>query len=328
MLKLSTQITLYLLAGLFGQCTKVTMAPEASEQIYLSADRNEASQRLSNECAFRYTIANSFGGLDENSQREAVRAGFAMWQRLCRNLNFLEFSTPERAILSIKFVSPETIQFNPVKVSAGLLRGPATVTSTLRQESNGLYSILLSNAFPWNTNTLTRAIAYHVGLLMGLATSDDAASLMSPVLQNQIAIPSKADSITVNRLYVSPCGNYLPISLKVNSLVTKTIKFDKQGTVLITASGQINVGAIVGVSTPDGRPTGFGNISLAIYDIETNMNHAALMYKINDEVSWHFCGHECSFSTAKNQSVNLTFNINDNMQSDNTGAYDVTVQYK
>ena len=329
MQKLSTSIIFsLLLGGSFWQCQDQDKVQSADPQVYVSADRNEVSQRITNECAFRYTIANSFAQLDNSSQREAIRAGFAMWQKMSPNVSFLEFATSERAILVVRFVSPDQLQAKPILVSEGLLRGPATVTSALRQENNGLYSILLSTGAKWSTNMLTRAVAYHAGLLLGIATSADAGSLMSLVMQNQIAVPTKADSIALNRLYVSPCASYLPISLKVNSLVTKTVKFDKQGTVVVKASGQINVGFFVGVSAPDGRDIGSFGFSPAAYNLVPSMNHAALMYKLNDEVSWHYCGKECSFSTGGNQSVNLIFNINDSKPGDNVGAYDVMVQYQ
>ena len=330
MQKLATPTALLILPVLivlFGQCQN--NPPNATPQVYLSADRNETNQRWTNECAFRYTIANTTSKLDNNSQHEAIQAGFGVWQRITKNVNFLEFSTADRAILTVRFVNPDDLQTGTIAVAAGLLSGSATVLSALRIEKNGTYSILLRNDVDWNTNTLSRAVAYHVGLLLGMATSTDANSLMWPVLKNQLTVPSGTDSILVNRLYLSPCGNYLPISFPVNSPTTKTIKLDKQGSILIKASGQINVGIFVGVSTPDGKTEGgVLGLSLADYSIVPAMFHGALMYKLNDETNWRYCGKECTFPTAGNQSVNLTFNVNDNNQTDNVGAYDVTVQYK
>ncbi|GAB3897192.1 matrixin family metalloprotease [Spirosoma agri] len=210
MKNLSTSIiSILLLGSSFWQCQDQDKIPAASPQVYVSADRNEASQRLSNECAFRYTIANSSAQLDNNSQREAIRAGFAMWQKMSPNVSFLEFATSERAILFVRFVNPDQLQAKPIVVSEGLLRGPAMIASALRQESNGSYTILLSNDVKWSTNMLTRSIAYHAGLLLGMATSADAGALMSPVMQNRMAVPIKADSVALNRLYVSPCASYL-----------------------------------------------------------------------------------------------------------------------
>lgn len=329
MKQLSTQsisLLITLFVGLFWQCQDMT--PLESPEVALSADKNEVNQRLSNECAFRYTIANSYAGLDNNSQREAIRAGFATWQRVSRNLSFIEFATPERAALFVRFVSPTEMQAKPVMSSVGLLRSSITVTSALRQESNGTVTILLDNTYNWDTNALTRAIAYHAGLVLGVATSTDANSLMWPMLQKQVATPSKADSMAINRLYVSPCATYLPISLTVGGPVTKTIKFDKQGTVLIKASGQMTVGEYVGLSSPEGREVGLFGFKLTAYNIVPNMFHAALMYKINDEANWHYCGPLCSFSTAGNQSINLTLNINDKDLTDDVGGYDVAVDYK
>lgn len=329
MKQLPTQLIILitsLFLALFWQCRD--MPQLESTEVALSADRNEANQRLSAECAFRYSIANSFAGLDYSSQREAIRAGFAAWQRVARNVSFIEFTTPERAVLFVRFVSPTEMQAKSVAAPVGLIRGSISVVSALRQENNGTVTVLLDNTYNWNTNALTRAIAYHAGLVLGVATSTDPTSLMSPVLQKQVATPSKADSIAVNRLYISPCGNYLPISLTVGGPVSKNLKFDKQGIVQIKASGQMTVGEYVGLSSPEGREFGLFGFPLTGYNIVPTMFHAALMYKINDETNWHYCGPSCSFSTAGYQSINLLLNINDKDLSDDYGGYDVVVDYK
>ena len=331
---LSTQhrfLSTVLLLGLFSQCQEVP--PAASRLVYVSADQTNVAARPSAGCAFRYGIVNTFGRLDNDGQRDAIRAGFTCWQKLSPNLGFLEFSTVDRADLLIRFVDPGVVQAQPVTVPVGLVRGSASVASTLRREANGTYAILLSNAFDWDKTTLTKAIAYHAGLFLGMATSTESNSLMSPLLVGQSVAASPADSVGVNRLYTAACRDlnvgYLPLSFKVGGLVTKTVKFDRQGTISIKASGQMAVGFWVGNSGPEGKlDGGVINASLAGYSLVPTMYHAALMYKVDNEPNWRYWKDEQTIKTDDRQFVDITFQINDNTQSDNSGAYDVVVDYQ
>lgn len=328
--KLSTQtgvFFIFLLTGLFWQCHDIP--PAASKLIYVSADQRMAIQRAASDCAFRYSIVNTFKRLDNEGQREAIRAGFDAWQRVDPNLGFLEL--PDRASLFVKFVDPTEIPTPTVTATVGLVRGEIAVAGGLRKESNDTYTILLSNNFEWSAPALTKAIAYHAGLFLGLTTSGEPNSLMSTLFLGQSITASKPDSVAINKLYTKPCKDltvsYLPLKLQVSGPITKTIKFDKQGTIAVKASGLITVGVFVGISGPEGKDGLFG-FPIPQYSIVPEFLHASLIYKLNNEANWHYCGKECSFPTAGAQYVDLTFGVNDLNLTDNSGAYDVVVDYK
>lgn len=333
MKKPSTQLLCLLIfapALFFLSCQDVPLA--ASRLVYISADQTDMARRPSTECAFRYKIDNTFQRLNDNGQREAIRAGFNLWQKVNPNLGFLEL--PQRPVLSVKFVDPSEIAHQTTPAMVGLVRGAATVTAGLRKESNGTHTILLSNTFDWDKNSLTKAVAYHAGLFLGMATSTEARSLMSTLFVGQSVTASKTDSIAVNKLYTTTCKDfivsYLPFKLPVNGPVTKTIRLDKQGTVVIKASGFMTVGTWVGVSDPKGK-NGLLDVPIPEYNIVPDFLHAALMYKINDDPKWSYCGTECSFSTDLSKGspyIDLTFGVNDLNLNDNTGSYDVVVDYK
>jgi hypothetical protein len=332
MRKLSTQtvtLSLFLLVGLFWQCEDIP--PVASRLVYVSADQNDMARRVTTDCAFRYNIVNTFKRLNNDGQRAAIRAGFDLWQKVNPNLGFLEL--PERSVLVVKFVDPSEIPNQTATSTVGLVRGAATVTGGLRKESNGTYTILLSDTYDWSETALTKAIAYHAGLFMGMATSTESASLMSTLFVGQSISASKADSASINKLYATTCKDltvsYLPLSLTVGGPATKTIKFDKQGTISIKASGQMTIGELVGTSGPEGRAGGFAGLSFDILglSIVPNWNHAVLMYKLNNEPNWRNCGKGCDFSTNGLQYVDLMFNINDADLKDDIGGYDVVVDY-
>ncbi|SFF16391.1 matrixin family metalloprotease [Spirosoma endophyticum] len=329
MVKIHLQTILLLLLSLisFQQCQNIP--PDASKFVYISANRNESVQRLSTDCAFRYSVVNTYKRIDDESQRDAIRAGFDIWQKACPTIGFLEL--PARPRLLVQFVDPSEISTQTATVPVGIVQGTATVAAGLRKESSGVYTILLSNAYDWNKNSLTKAIAYHAGLFLGMATSSDKGSLMSPLYDGQPLAISKSDSTTINKLYSNTCKdltvNYLPFTLQVAGPLTKTVKFDKQGTILVRASGLITVGVFVGITGPEGKDGLFG-FPIPQYSIVQEFLHAALMYKLNNESKWHYCGKECNFPTGGAQYVDLTFGVNDLNLTDNTGAYTVVVDYK
>ncbi|QIP12039.1 matrixin family metalloprotease [Spirosoma aureum] len=330
MRKLSTQtvtLSLILLVGLFWQCEDIP--PTASRLVYVSADQNDMARRVTTDCAFRYNIVNTFKRLNNDGQRAAIRAGFDLWQKVNPNLGFLEL--PNRSVLAVKFVDPSEIPNQTATSTVGLVRGAATVTGGLRRESNGTYTILLSDTYDWSETALTKAIAYHAGLFLGMATSAESSSLMSTLFVGQSIRASKADSAAINKLYTTTCKDltvsYMPFTLQVNGPITKTVRLDKQGIISVKATGLITVGSFVGISGPDGKDGLFG-FPIPQYSIVPEFLHASLMYKLNNEANWHYCSKECSFSTPETQYADFTFGVNDLNLTDNTGAYTVVVDYK
>ncbi|MBB3971340.1 NfeD family protein [Mucilaginibacter phyllosphaerae] len=110
----------------------------------------------------------------------------------------------------------------------------------------------------------------------------------------------------------------------VNSFLNSDIPVIKGDKINITATGSISVGPVVGHSGPNGKESGVGSFSLEDYNIVPAYRHAALMYKLSEEDEWTECGDNFSFEADKDGS--LIFQINDNAQSNNSGAYKVTVK--
>lgn len=317
---------------LFVQCQQ--LPDSASPLFYVTANRADIARKAADGCAFRYSIVNAYERLDNTTQQTAIRNGFEIWQKTNPNLYFLNFGSTFGADLLVQFVDPAVLQNQQLQAPVGLLRGSVPVASTFRKDPTQPYTILLSSTFDWNKDKLTKAIAHHVGLYLGMNTSDDKQSLMYPLFVGKSVAAARADSVLINQLYSLPCKDlgvsYLPLALKINKEITQKIRIDQQGIIYIRATGSMIVGEFVGTSTPIGRTEGVLGFSLSTfgYNIVPEFNHAALMYKLNHETAWRLCGAGCEFRTDGNPYMDLTFGINDNNLSDNIGTYDVTVGYK
>jgi hypothetical protein len=109
----------------------------------------------------------------------------------------------------------------------------------------------------------------------------------------------------------------------VNSFASSNICFSQGNMVTIEATGQIRVGTFVGSSDPDGRVSGVMGMTLESYNIVSNFNHAALMYRFRGETAWRVAGKRKRFVASKDGC--LEFEVNDNSKGDNYGQYDVEV---
>jgi hypothetical protein len=179
---------------------------------------------------------------------------------------------------------------------------------------------------------MTKAIAYHTGLMLGMATSKNEQSVMYPFnIGNKIAL-DKTDSLDVNRLYPLVCKDadfrFLPYSFNLNSSTLLKIRLDKQGIIKIAATGQIRVGLFLGYSTPAGLDKGLFSFPISGYNIVPAFNHAGIIYKKNNDKDWSFCGSYLELPTDGSEYLELILNINDNDLTDNVGSYQVTVSYK
>ncbi|GAB3567003.1 hypothetical protein GCM10027578_16970 [Spirosoma luteolum] len=268
--------------------------------------------------------------MDTDGQRQAIRAGLDVWQRLNPRIGFLELSA--EASLIVSFVAPTELPHPTTPVGIGLLPGTVPVLAGLRSEAGGRHMLLLSNGHDWTRSELTRTVAYHAGLLLGMATSSDPMSLMSLVASGGVVRASKADSLAINAYYTTPCKDLtavdLPFTLTVGGPVSKTIRFSKDGVVSISASGQMKVGELVGNSGPEGREFGVLGFSLADYSIDRTLNHAALIYKLNTDTQWRLCGRACSFTSNGQSYADLILGVNDRDLTDNAGGYNVVVSYR
>ena len=305
--------------------------PDPASKVYYITETT-ATRMPSQICAFRYKVANSYGKLDNQSQQEAVRAAFDLWQKGNTNLLFLQKQDGLSPEIMIRFVEPAEIPQGTQKAPAGLIRGNILTISTIKNINN-TYTILLDNSFPWSKHAITRALVFHIGRFLGLEISQESSSMMNALYLPEAIRLSGQDSVGALKLYSKPCSgicnNFLPLKLPVGKEITQSIRIEKPGIISIKASGNMRVGLWVGTSSPDGRPTGVGELSLEAYNLVVDFNHAALIYKLNSDGPWKLCGSSCEFNTdGISQCIDLTFNINDNKQEDNQGSYDITVDYK
>jgi len=113
--------------------------------------------------------------------------------------------------------------------------------------------------------------------------------------------------------------------LRVNTFIRTNIHVKSGDLIKIFATGNIKVGPWVGHSDPDGRSSGFAGADLSFYNIVQTLNHAALLYRFSGEGAsdWKFAGKQMEFYAQQNGF--LEFQVNDNDQGNNSGAYELKV---
>lgn len=304
---------------------------KASPLYYITASRNDTPNKLRENCVFRYNLETPFNRLADQAQQDAIKTAFDLWQSSNPNLRFLRYQGTN-AELTIRFVPNTLLNNETLKAPIGLVRGEVATLSASKKENNA-HVILLSNDYAWDSQSLTRVLTHQIGLFLGLNTSSETNSMMNPIFQKEAVRLSKSDSTIVNKLYPEACRNlvysFLPLSFQVNKETPKKIILDKQGILAVKASGYLGIGIWLGGSYPDGLERGLFNFPIDGLSIVGGINHAALMYKLNNEANWHFCGSNCEIKTdGISQYLELTFHVNDLDLTDNSGAYNVTVNYK
>lgn len=163
----------------------------------------------------------------------------------------------------------------------------------------------------------------------------------------KVAFASKTDYVDL--LIQDPLGRYRDYTKTVNILASIEILLDNQvfkvkrktveisgrksveieveegSIVKISASGNIKVGNFVGSSAPDGLSSGVFGVSLSAYNLVPEFKHAVLMYGLPGDTKWRSCGLGCQFIAQTSGKMEIQFEINDNSQGDNVGAYDVEI---
>ena len=130
-------------------------------------------------------------------------------------------------------------------------------------------------------------------------------------------------------LGISPLNPIAPTyhtqSFQIRTYTPKAILVKKGDEIVIHPSGSMIIGEWLGTSTPKGKESGLFGFSITRYSFFQKIPHAALLYKFSWESnnSWKYCGEKIQI-VAPNSGY-LEFNINDNKQGDNSGAYDVKV---
>jgi Matrixin len=321
----------FLFVGIFFFCRCSEELEISSPAFLISTQINEFSSQGSSNCVFRYKLVIPFSQLDNDTQIKAITEGMGLWQKANKRLYFLQFSSEERCEVLIKFTEPKNISEGKLLSDNGLIRFPLVGQSISRKE-DGKYIIYLNNEYAWTKQSLTKAIAYHAGIMLGIATSKNPQSVMYPYQVNEKNVLDKTDSIDVNRLYPLVCKDadfrFLPFTTKLNNYALFKIRLDKQGIIKISATGQIRVGLWLGFSTPDGLDKGLFNFPIGGYNIYPEYNHAAILYRYNNQINWKVCGSYIEFPTDGSEYLELYLDLNDKDKTDNSGFYDVTVNYK
>lgn len=314
---------------IFSQCKHELELSDTS--FLISTQRNEISTQAATSCVFRYKLITPFTQLDNETQLKAVSDGISIWQKANKRINFLQFSEDDRCEIWVKFIDPKTLEMGSITTEGSLFKTQLTGHSISKREK-GKFVIYLSNTYPWTQQSMTKAIAYHTGLMLGIATSKNAQSVMYPYGAGSKITLDKTDSLEVNRLYPLICKDadftYLPLTINLNNYTLLKIRLDKQGIIKIVATGQIRVGQFLGVSNPIGLDKGLFYFSISGYNIVPDFNHATIIYKKNNDTNWKVCGAYLELPTDGSEYLELILNINDNNLTDNSGSYQVTISYK
>lgn len=327
------RLLLCLLSVFLWECQSFTIPEKITPSYAITDILSNNSQRIAtNNCILRYKLVNSFAKLDNQIQEKAVKDAFDIWQQNNKNLYFLKFDVAERTELQIKFVAPAEINRAELQSPVGLIRASINNICMLKRATNAIPTILLDNSYDWTEESIRQAVAYQVGAFLGMNSSSESNSIMHPFLTQNKSF-SEADSKALNQLYDKPCTNanfsFLPFTIPISIETKKDVILDKQGVVSIEAKGTMIVGLFVGASTPDGKDKGYLDITIPTsYNIDPRFLHASLLYKIDNDTQWSYCGSKCEFETKGRSTIQLIFNINDNDKTDNSGAYTVTVKYK
>ena len=195
----------------------------------------------------------------------------------------------------------------------------------------------MDNTHDWTDDQLLKAIAYHIGFYLGLATSSNTDSIMYAIYGNTTNKITKEDSIQINTLYLLPCKDSKIENLSIkfrlsNQVVTKEFTTTKAGLISVKSSGTITVGQNIGNSTPNGQDSFLVPLFPVPIDkkyyIIPNYPHGSVMYKMNSEKDWQSCKSNYEFSVNNGEFISISFLVNDSVIEDNTGWYDVEINYK
>jgi hypothetical protein len=111
--------------------------------------------------------------------------------------------------------------------------------------------------------------------------------------------------------------------LRFNSFRRTSIHIMPGDMVNVEAEGSIELGMWVRTSSPEGRESGVGGVSLAPYNLVRTINHGALMNRIAHDADWKCAGKHVKFIAGREGE--LEFEVNDKQQYDNRGSYLVNV---
>ncbi len=105
----------------------------------------------------------------------------------------------------------------------------------------------------------------------------------------------------------------------------KTLCYNRGETINIEPSGTIQLGKIVGSTTPMGRPSGFLGLPVDVYSIDRAINHGGLLCHLSNENEWRMCGNGQAIHA--NAPGCVAFDVNDLVQFNNVGSFSVRVSF-
>ena len=312
---------------------------KATKMVYLTATTNDFLLPKRTTCVFRYCITNKHKGLDDKTQNDAIGDAVLSWEKANPNLFFIPEKQASRADILINFVNDSLLITNSQLTEVGFVRGSVACVS-ISETRQKVHNILLSQSNVWSKVTLSKAISYHIGLFLGMKTSDDPSSIMFPnELNNNIKLNAQ-DIADIKKIYPVICkeNNFenLPVSLKINSEIQKSVKINPfTDKVVVKASGLIYYGSFVQYSGPKGKhevtilgfPFPF-KID-PIYYLDTDHPHGSLLYRFPNTSKWQYCGEECSIPVNGERILEIIFEVNDSAayKADNVGYFDVKIDY-
>jgi hypothetical protein len=115
-----------------------------------------------------------------------------------------------------------------------------------------------------------------------------------------------------------------PKTIQVSHFLRISFIIETGKHVTMEASGNMELGQLIGTSGPEGKQSGVLGFSLNKYNIVPSFNHGALMYRISGDRDWKLVGNNKVQFTASRDCY-IEFEINDNKQNDNSGAYTVDI---
>jgi len=139
--------------------------------------------------------------------------------------------------------------------------------------------------------------------------------------------PEQYNINALNIITMEPTNTVdVEVKVKVNTFTSTIICVRKSDLVTMEAGGHIRDETIACSFDADGKKLSPLGISLESYNIVPNINHAALLYRLEGEREWRLAGKKKQFAAGRDGCIE--FQVNDNIQDDNVGSYlvKITVQ--
>lgn len=156
--------------------------------------------------------------------------------------------------------------------------------------------------------------------------------------KNGKAPQKNTDNVLINNNFTQlpPTNTVIPTTVlpferkfKLGAVTHEEVfQLNKGDKLKVSASGTINVGAILGDVQPSGRKVGLLGLSIEKYNIAKGISHGSLIYRLGPDKPWQPCGDKCEIIAPKTSELAIEFMVNDNNVGDNSGEFEVIIQKK